>query len=164
MKEGHRVYKDADPHLVPEIALAHWGSPDAVMSDEDSNNSDDEYVSPAQQAHEVGDKHSVRFVPAYIFGRGKPEWRKMAGFDKKGFPFWRWVKYPSIRPIACRVELQNGYVIPAGKAASSLKITTRADKKRMRVYSAIRKELAPYVGAERAAKMAGQQVAAMATC
>ena len=146
----------------PEIALAHWGSPDAQMNED--NNGDDEYVSPQEQAREFGDKDAVRFVPAYIFASGKPEWRAIVKEDKTGFPYTKLVKYPSIRPIACRVELRNGYVIPQGRAASSLKITTRADKKRMRAYSAIKKELTAYVGAERAGKMAGQQVAAMATC
>jgi len=145
----------------PEIALAHWGSPDTQMSED---NSQEEYVSPQEQAHEFGDKDAVRFVPAYIFGPGKPEWRYIVAFSRQGFPHKRMIKYPSIRPIACRVELRNGYVVPAGKAGSSLKITTRADKKRARAFVAIRKELTPYVGAERAGKMAGQQVAAMATC
>jgi len=147
----------------PEIALANWGAPDAPMY-ENNNGDGDEYESPQEQAREFGDKDAVRFVPAYIFGPGKPEWRYMTGFDKQGFPYKKMVKYPSIRPIACRVKLQDGYVIPVGKAARSLKITTRADKKRMRAYSAIKKELTQYVGADRAGKMAGQQVAAMATC
>jgi len=149
---------------VPEIALAHWGSPDAQMNDSDSANGNDEYVSPNEQAREYGDKDEVQFIPAFIFASGKPEWRYMVAFDKQGFPYRKWVKYPSIRPVACRVELHNGYVVPTGRAACSVKITTRADKKRMRAYSAIKKELTQYVSAERAGKMAGQQVAAMATC
>lgn len=148
---------------VPEIALAHWGSPDAQMNDNGANGND-EYASPAQQAREFGDRDAVGFIPAFIFGPGKPEWRAIIVSPKNGIPYTKLVKYPSIRAIACRVKLQNGYVVPVGKFGSVVKITTRADKKRMRAYSAIRKELTQYVGADRAAKMAGQQVAAMASC
>lgn len=150
----------------PEIALAHWGSPDAQMNEDNNSDGDgdNEYMSPQEQAREIGDKDAIRFIPAFIYGKGKPEWRYMTCFDKQGFPYKKMIKYPSIRPIACKVELKDGYVIPMGKAASSLKITTRADKKRIRAYSAIKKELTQYVGIERAGMMAGQQVAAMATC
>ncbi|MDP1548107.1 MAG: hypothetical protein Q8L87_19010, partial [Anaerolineales bacterium] len=148
---------------VPEVALAHWGSPDAPMNDNGANGND-EYASPTQQAREFGDRDAVGFVPAFIFGPGKPEWRSIIVSPKNGIPYTKLVKYPSIRAIACKVELRNGYVVPVGKFGSVLKITTRADKKRMRAYTAIKKELTQYVGAERAAKMAGREVAAMATC
>jgi len=148
---------------VPEIALAHWGSPDAPMDDNGANGNG-EYESPAQQAREFGDRDAVGFVPAFIFGPGKHEWRTIVKEDRAGAPYLKFVKYPSIRPIACKIELRNGYVVPVGKFGSMVKITTRADKKRMRAYSAIKKELTPYVGVERAGKMAGREVAAMATC
>jgi hypothetical protein len=144
----------------PEIALAHWGSKDAEMSE----NCGEEYMSPKEQAIEYNDVNSIKFIPAFIFAAGKPVWRHITAFDKQGYPYIKMVKYPSIRAIACKVKLENGQVIPGGRAASSLKITTRADKKRIMAFSAIKKELTQYVSAERTGVMAGQQVAAMVTC
>lgn len=151
-----RIYV-GDDNMIQESELNN------ARRDED-NNGDDEYASPAQQAREFGDRDAVGFIPAFIFGPGKPEWRAIIKEDRTGFPYTKLIKYPSIKAIACKVKMQNGYVVPVGKFGSVVKITTRADKKRMRAFTAIRKELTPYVGVERAGKMAGREVAAMATC
>ena len=127
---------------------------------------DDLYVSPQQEARERGDRNAVGFVPAFMFGPGKPAWRQVIadGNDRHHSPYLKWVKYPSIRPIGCRVEIRNGYALPVGKVGSITRIKTRADKKRALEFNAIKQELKPFVGVERAGKMAAQQVAAMASC
>lgn len=145
-----------DPRLVPEIALSHWGSSDSEMTEPEFESSD-----LKDDVRQIGDKTAVRFIPQFIFAPAKPVWHSIVKCEGKGIPYLKLIKYPSIKPVACRVELRGGYVVPLGHVANTLKIITKADKKRLRDYSATVKELKPFVGEERAKDMARRKMASV---
>lgn len=98
--------------------------------------------------------HSGGFVPAFIFRPWYSEYRILVE-DANGNPGYQLMTIPTLRPVACKVDLKDGYVVPRGRYVRLSTIKTKADRKRARARAEERRFLAGFVGKERAREMTG---------
>ena len=111
--------------------------------------------------------HTGGFVPAFIFrtthrDRKVLMWEpfettrlpgtwmgfKVTMFYKHspGKPFYRWETVPTLKPVGCKVDLVDGYVVPRGRYVRLSTIKTRADRKRSRDRAELGRQRRAYTG------------------
>lgn len=145
-----RIYVGDDANI-RESELDHYkdggyaededGSPELVTPYDAGLGPDDDMPDP-----ENADlSHTGGFIPAFIFRTTYRDHRVLVE-DRNGNPGYRWTAVPTLKPIGCKVDLVDGYVVPRGKYVRLSTIKTRADRKRSRDRAELGRQRRAYTG------------------
>ncbi|MDD5614935.1 MAG: hypothetical protein PHH85_01900 [Candidatus Methanoperedens sp.] len=126
---GYMPDDDGTPALVTPFDAGMGGDEEDMPSPENAN-----------MWHDGG------FVPAFIFRSTHRDRKILVVPDGKDKPFYRWETVPTLKPVGCKVELKDGYVVPLGKHVRMSTIKTRADHKRSKDRAELGRQKRAYYG------------------
>lgn len=146
-----RIYA-GDDRMIRESALDHYKG-GGYTEDDDSQPAlvtpYDEGLDPEEDMIDPENAdmwHGGGFVPAFIFRQTHRDRKVLVVPDGKDRPYYRWETVPTLKPVGCKVEIRDGYVVPAGKHVKFSTVKTHADKKRARDRGEISRQKRAYYG------------------